>query len=672
MFWIFLTIFSYFGAFVAIFATGERKNAYADRIAIGASFLSLATFFLLFFAPSLQQEFIFASYRISGFTFDLGFLVDKLSLLMGGIVSFVTTLVLFYSRDYMRDDLEKGRFFALLCFFAGSMLGIVYSVSFVQLFIFWELVGLSSYFLIGFWWRDPQVASSARKVFTTIVVGDALLLAGFLMLGSTFGTFTFSEIIREHIHVSLPAAGVFLVLLGALTKSAQLPFSLWLPWAMEGPTPVSALLHSATMVKAGVFLVARILPLVFAAHLQWFVVIVALATIFFASFLALREADIKRILAYSTISQLGFIALGLGLGAYGAALFHMFNDAFYKALLFLCAGVIIHAGGSRDIFSLKPLHWARERVFLLLSVVGALGISGLPPFNGFFSKDLIVEAARETHNAGFFALVLGAAFLSALYIFRWLFLILRNVEGHPSLSNSRELDNGKNVHIGGEKEKKGGFGLSSKIPMLLLALGVILTGWLAWSFFGWMGLSETPHYDMSLGAVSVSLVLLAFGISYLAYFKQTAFFGKLAHAFRPWQRAVDAKFGVTWLYGVCVRFVRALGENLYAIDRYIIDSLLNGAAQASRGIALGARTFDRYVIDGLLHTMAHTTVQICRGSYAFDTKALDGVVQAFYPLLAFFSMLTRRLVSGLATTYVVAFLVAVVFSILFLNGVFAR
>src|SRR3989338_5919467 len=193
MFWIFLTIFSYFGAFVAIFATGERKNAYADRIAIGASFLSLATFFLLFFAPSLQQEFIFVSYRIAGLTFDFGFLIDKLSLLMGGIVSFVTTLVLFYSRDYMRDDPERGRFFALLCFFAGSMLGIVYSASFAQMIVFWEFVGLSSYFLIGFWWRDPQVASSARKVFTTIVVGDVCLLIGALILAGAFGTFTFSQ-----------------------------------------------------------------------------------------------------------------------------------------------------------------------------------------------------------------------------------------------------------------------------------------------------------------------------------------------------------------------------------------------------------------------------------------------------------------------------------------------
>ena len=669
---VFLTIFSYFAAFIVIFVMGGRKNEAANRIAIGASLLSLAAFAVMFFNPALQREFIFASYRISGFTFDFGFLVDKLSLLMGGIVSFVTTLVLFYSRDYMRDDAEKGRFFWLLCFFAGSMLGIVYSVSFVQLFIFWELVGLSSYFLIGFWWHDPVVSSSARKVFTTIVVGDVLLLAGFLILGSAFGTFTFSEMIREHIHVALPAAGVFLVLLGAFTKSAQLPFSLWLPWAMEGPTPVSALLHSATMVKAGVFLVARILPLVFAAHLQWFVVVVALATIFFASLLALREADIKRILAYSTISQLGFIALGLGLGAYGAALFHLFNDAFYKALLFLCAGVIIHVGGSRDIYSLKSLHWAREKIILLLTIVGVLGISGLPPFNGFFSKDLIVEAARETHNAGFFALVLGAAFLSALYISRWLFLILRNVEGCSPFSNSCELENGKDVHTGDEEEKKGGFGLSSKIPMGILALGVILTGWLAWSFLGWMGVGEAPHYDSSLGITSVALVLLAFGISYLAYFRQITLFGKLANVFRPWQRAVDAKFGIAWLYGVCARFVRSLGESLYIIDRYIIDSILNGAAQAGRSIATIARAIDRYVIDGFLHTVARTMVQICKGSYVFDVKALDGVVRAFYPMLASLSMLFRRLVSGLATTYVVALLVMVIFSILFLNGVFAR
>src|SRR3989344_2870868 len=179
---IFLTIFSYFVAFLAVFAFGKHKNAHADKIAIAGSLVSLVSFFVLLANPALQKEFIFATYHISGFTFDFGFLVDKLSLLMGGIVSLVTTLVLFYSRDYMRDDPEKGRFFALLCFFAGSMLGIVYSASFAQMIVFWEFVGLSSYFLIGFWWRDPQVASSARKVFTTIVVGDVCLLIGALIL----------------------------------------------------------------------------------------------------------------------------------------------------------------------------------------------------------------------------------------------------------------------------------------------------------------------------------------------------------------------------------------------------------------------------------------------------------------------------------------------------------
>ncbi|MDO8557573.1 MAG: NADH-quinone oxidoreductase subunit L [bacterium] len=655
MIFIFLTIFSYFAAFLVIFALGRRKNAYADKIALAASAISLAAFFVMLFVPSLQGEFIFASYRISAIEFDFGFLTDKLALLMGGIVSFVTTLVLLYSRDYMRQDPEKGRFFALLCFFAGSMLGIVYSVSFVQLFIFWELVGLSSYFLIGFWWKDPAVSSSARKVFTTIVVGDVLLLLGFLILGSAFGTFTFSEILQEHLHVALPATGVFLVLLGAFTKSAQLPFTMWLPWAMEGPTPVSALLHSATMVKAGVFLIARILPLVFAAHLTGFVVVFALLTVFVASLAALVEEDIKRILAYSTISQLGFIALGLGLGAYGASLFHLFNDAFYKALLFLGAGVIIHAGGSRNIFELKQLHWAREKTFLLLTIIGVLGLSGLPPFNGFFSKDLIIDAAKESGNLGLFVLTLVAAFLSALYISRWIFLILRNVSK-------------KEEGVGPER---GNFSWSTKIPMGMLALGVLMTGWFSKQFFSWVGGGE-PSYHLPLSLLSILLVSAAFCISYLAYFEKVISPDRLALLCSGVYRLFRAKFGLPWFYGILGRFFYALGQALGEFDRYVIDSALHGVAFVGRGVSAFCFMLDRKLLNGALELTVRAVTKLCFGSYAFDMSYVDRIVRSFYDILAASSGFSRRIISGSIASYVAALLIAVIFSVLFLNGVLAK
>jgi len=660
MYWVFLTIFSYFAAFLGIFAFGRRKNAVAASIAIVASLVSLGSFFVLLTSTTLQEEFIFVSYNISGLTIDFGFLVDKLSLLMGGIVSFVTTLVFLYSRDYMKDDPEKGRFFALLAFFAGSMLGIVYSVSFIQLFIFWELVGLSSYFLIGFWYKDSTVASSARKVFTTIIIGDAFLLLGLLVLGSAFGTFTFSEIIKEHIHVALPATGVFLVLLGAFAKSAQIPFSMWLPWAMEGPTPVSALLHSATMVKAGVFLIARILPLVIAAHLANFVIVFALLTIFIASLLALAEKDIKRILAYSTISQLGFITFGLGLGAYGASLFHLFNDAFYKALLFLGAGVIIHAGGSRNIFKLKPIHWAKEKIFLILTIIGVLGISGLPPFNGFFSKDLIIDAARETHNKGLYILALIGAFLSALYISRWIFLIMKKVNRHTP---SDELST----------EKEGLFGWSTKISMGVLALGVILSGWIFTRFFGWLGISDAPRYDPTVSVTSVLLVGTAFLISYLVFVKDIHFGSKRFVFIRSFvYRILDAKFGLVWAYYLLARFLQELGETLSLFDRYIIDAVLHGAVIVGKKLSLLASWIDRRIIDGILHQLARTVIAVCFGSYKFDMAAIDGVVRSFSTLLNFISAQLRKIVSGFATTYVTAIIIAVIFSILFLNGVLAR
>ncbi|MDP3963592.1 MAG: proton-conducting transporter membrane subunit [bacterium] len=666
MFLIFITIFSYFAAFLAILSVGKRKNAAGGYIALSLSVVSFVSFLALCFSPGLQREFIFATYRISGFTFDFGFLVDKLSLLMGGIVSFVTTLVLAYSRDYMRDDAEKGRFFALLCFFAGSMLGIVYSASLAQMIVFWEFVGLSSYFLIGFWWRDPVVASSARKVFTTIVVGDVCLLLGALVLGQAFGTFTFSQMIQGYNHIVLPAAGVFLVLLGAFTKSAQLPFSMWLPWAMEGPTPVSALLHSATMVKAGVFLIARILPLVLASHLAGFVIVFALATVIAASLFALVEEDIKRILAYSTISQLGFIALGLGLGAYGASLFHLFNDAFYKALLFLCAGVVIHAGGSRNIFALKDLDWKKESVFITLSIIGVLGISGMPPFNGFFSKDLIIDAAAASHNTALYGLTLFGAFLSALYISRWLFLILKKVKRVPS--EARELPSTTALQHSGTVAHKNTFGLSSKIPMAMLALGVILTGWLVGPFFNWLGVDK-PHYDFSVSAASVALAASAFAVSYLVWFKNIVSAERIVRIFGSVYAVLRAKFGIIWFYNVLARFLASLGEALGVFDRYIIDTVLHGAAAFGRSIANIAYAFDRRVIDGMLHGIARGAVAACFVSHRLDTSLIDRAINGFYAVLMAGGERMRLLVSGSAITYAAAIIVGVIASVLMLNGI---
>lgn len=633
-------------AALVILALGRRKDRLGPMIALGASALSMAALAIFFFTHPLPQEYVLARRQMTWFTLEVGFLADQLALLMGGIVSSITLLVLGYSRDYMRRDPERGRFFALMCLFAGSMLGIVYALSSAQLFLFWELVGISSYLLIGFWHRQAGVASAARRVLITIVVGDVLLFLGLLALGTAFGTFTFSQMLRQHLHIAFPVGGVLLVMLGALAKSAQLPFSAWLPWAMEGPTPVSALLHAATMVKAGIFLLARIFPLLEAAHLLPLLTLIALATILASALAALLESDIKRILAYSTVSQLGFMALALGLSSYGAALFHLFNDAFYKALLFLGAGVIIHSGGSRNIFGLRPLSWQKDKVYLILTVVGVLGISGAPPFNGFFSKDLIIESSKEAALGGaLFPLVLAAVFLSMLYIFRWLLLILRRVEKAPDPALAQA----------GTR-----FGPNTIFAMGALALGVGGSGWLGTALFQWLGLAA-PHYRFAAGIGSAAALLgTAFLTIYLSYLANWQLAARFAATFPLLARIIRADSGLPWIYAALARALRAIGEALSAVDRHLVDGVLEIAAGTARRLGRFNATLDRKVLDDILESAARETVKFCRGAHRFDLGAIDGLIGWLHSVLVFWAARLRRLVTGFAPTYTAALFIAAI------------
>ena len=372
------------------------------------------------------------------FTVSAGLFMDRLSALMALVVTGVGFLIHVYSIGYMADDPAYARYFAYLNLFVASMLLLVLGGNLLVLFVGWELVGLCSYLLIGFWFDRERAASSGRKAFIVNRIGDAGFLLGILLLATTAGSLQFDRLAAAAggMGPGLLTAATLLLFAGATGKSAQLPLYVWLPDAMEGPTPVSALIHAATMVTAGVYMIARLHPLFLHAGFTLSVVAaVGAATAFFAATVALVEWDLKRVLAYSTISQLGYMFLAMGVVMMPAGMFHLTTHAFFKALLFLAAGSVMHAvGGVVDMRRLGglsgPMRWTAAGF-----AVGGLALAGVPPFAGFFSKDLILEGAFEWAQRGGAMLVwiagLATAFVTAVYVTRAMILTFAGPAAHP-------------------------------------------------------------------------------------------------------------------------------------------------------------------------------------------------------------------------------------------------
>ncbi len=361
------------------------------------------------------------------FTVPIGFILDDLSKMMLVLVSGVGSAIHIYSLGYMRDDEGKSRYFAALSLFMFAMLGIVLSNNFVMLFIFWELVGFTSYVLIGHWFERDAAAEAAKKAFITTRIGDFGFMLGILMVWMSTGSVVFDDIVPQLSKItSNPGyltTAALLIFCGAVGKSAQFPLHVWLPDAMEGPTPVSALIHAATMVAAGVYMLARVGFIIQASQgalivIAWIGTITALL----AALIATQQNDIKRILAYSTLSQLGYMVMAVGLASNEAAIFHLFTHAFFKALLFLAAGsVIVMLHHEQNIWKMGGLSRKLTITFATFSV-GALALIGCPPFSGFFSKDAILALAYE-RNTSIFVLGLITAFLTAFYVLRLLVVV---------------------------------------------------------------------------------------------------------------------------------------------------------------------------------------------------------------------------------------------------------
>jgi NADH-quinone oxidoreductase subunit L len=490
----------------------------------------------------------------------VGLLVDGLSAPMLVLVTLVSLLVQIYSIAYLHDEppASLGRYYTYQSLFAFSMLGLVLAPTYLQMFIFWELVGLCSYLLIGFWYTRPAAAAAAVKAFWTTKLGDLGFVAGIVMLWAATGTFEFEALFRMAKEQTLAVEGLafimFLIYLGAVGKSAQFPLHVWLPDAMEGPTPVSALIHAATMVTAGVFLVVRSEPLlVLVPDVLTLIARVGAFTAFLAATMACVESDIKRVLAYSTVSQLGYMMAAAGAGAPEAGFFHLLTHGVFKALLFLGAGAVIHAVGTNDIFRMGGLRRLMPHTALVF-IVGTLALAGVWPLAGFFSKEAILAGVVDGGRPGVFVLLAVTAFLTAFYMFRVVFITFfghGHPQGHPHdppwlMRGPLWILAGLTVLIGLRFVVGGGEEHHPPLWLTALSLGLAGAGiLLAWAMYG-------------AGWISPELVRRP--LASLEFLARRRYF-------------LDAIFGGVYR-GLMLGFSRIVGW----IDRYVVDGLLNVAS----------------------------------------------------------------------------------------------
>jgi len=397
----------------------------ASALVFASFVLSVATFMQVKESGAVNDT-IFNWFEVGFVKIPFSFMIDQLSSIMLLIITGVGFLIHLYSVGYMHDDAGFGKFFAYLNLFVFFMLLLVMGSNYLIMFIGWEGVGLCSYLLIGFWYTNPSYADAAKKAFVMNRIGDLGFLLGIFFIFTTFRSIGYNDVFAKA--TALHASGTdftlitILLFVGAVGKSAQLPLFTWLPDAMAGPTPVSALIHAATMVTAGIYMVARSNILFsLAPHTMEVIAIVGLATAAFAALIALTQTDIKKVLAYSTVSQLGYMFLGLGVGAYTGAFFHVLTHAFFKALLFLGAGSVIHAvSGEQDMRNMGGLKGTLKITFITM-MIGTIAISGIPPFAGFFSKDEILAAAYA-HNPTYYVIGVITAMLTSFYMFRMMYL----------------------------------------------------------------------------------------------------------------------------------------------------------------------------------------------------------------------------------------------------------
>ena len=590
--------------------------------------LSLYAFFVLKALDPEKRFLIDNLYRwidLGSLQVDMAFLIDPLSAVMILVVTGIGGLIHIYATGYMHDDNAFWRFFAYLNLFTAAMLTLVLGDSLLLLFVGWEGVGLCSYALIGFWYTDHNNARAGNKAFIVNRVGDFGFVLGMFLLFWSFdaqghGTLTFREMvqwaptIKDSLLWGWPVitlATLFLFV-GATGKSAQIPLFVWLPDAMAGPTPVSALIHAATMVTAGVYMTARMNVFFSMAPTTLHVIaVIGVATALVAASIALTQYDIKKVLAYSTVSQLGYMFIGVGVGGYAAAVFHLMTHAFFKACLFLGAGSVIHAmHHEQDMRKMGGLKVWMPVTFITF-FISVLAIAGFPPFAGFFSKDEILWlAASNGHWTIWFLAVCGAG-LSAFYMFRQLFM---------TFYGTSRADHHTQEHLHESPQVM-------TLPLVILAIGAVFAGFVGLpgvlggsQFANWLEpvihAHEEAHasgaLEWGLMAVSVSVASLGVFLAYLMYRRESlspAIFADLAGGL--FYRLFDRK----WYFDEIYQVVFVNGTLLIArlgslFDQYIIDGIVNGAAALTRFVSWLNGLFDQYIIDGMVNLIANVTFGI--------------------------------------------------------------
>ena len=515
-----------------------------------------------------------------------GILIDPLTIAMLGLVTFVALMVQVYSMAYMKGDPRFGWYFAVHSLFAASMLTLVLADNFLLLYVAWELVGICSYLLIGFWHERPQAREAAKKAFIVTRIGDVGLLVGILLIWRDVGSFSmldaFEAVRTGAMSEGIATASAILLFLGAMGKSAQVPFHVWLPDAMEGPTPVSALIHAATMVIAGVYLVARTFPLfeAYDADPLLLVAIVGLVTALMAATIALVATDLKRILAYSTISHLGLMMLSLGAFGYTAAIFHLMAHGFSKALLFLGAGSVLHSTELQETGEMGGLRKVMPLTAIVFSI-GALSLGGIPILAGFWSKDEILVAVNDHRNVAFIVLAFFTALLSALYMGRAMFLVFF---GELKDQNSHAHD----------------APAAMAVPLVLLAVlalgfGLISFNWPG-SFGGigtfvFFGHGEEFHFELWVGALSIALAVFAFIFAYLAYANRILSLEGMRTRFSGLLSVVENKYYFDEVYQWTVdRVVLVFSRFIAFFDRAVVNDIaVNGPADVVRRFGIVMR-----------------------------------------------------------------------------------
>ena len=593
----------FFGRFI-----GDRNSEILTSLLVSISAILSIYVFYEVIANNYQENIVIAKWISSG-SLDVNWSmnIDPLSSVMLVVVTLVSSLVHIYSIGYMSHDPHKPRFMAYLSLFTFAMLMLVTSDNFIQLFFGWEGVGLCSYFLIGFWFKKESANAAAIKAFVVNRVGDFGFALGIFLIFYLFGTVNYDEVFQQiptitdsnlnFLGLEIGAINLicFLLFIGAMGKSAQIFLHTWLPDAMEGPTPVSALIHAATMVTAGVFLVVRCSPIYeYSPIILNLITIIGMTTAFFAATVALVQTDIKKIIAYSTCSQLGYMFFAAGVGAYNVAMFHLFTHAFFKALLFLGSGSVIHAFKDEQNINHMGAVWKKLPYTYALMIIGTLALTGFPFLSGFYSKDAIIEFAYLKGNtAGYYAAAVGivTAFLTSIYSWR---LIFKTFHGEY---------NNKSIKIEETHESP----LVMLVPLIILSIGAIFAGFLfkdlfishdtnnfwAQSIFFLEPLS-TEHPPIWFLLLTPILVLISIPVAYYLFVRNKSVPEEIVKINRPLYEFLVNKWYFDELYDyIIVNPSKKIGLFLWKIcDVKIIDGFgPDGISSIIKKVSLKANKF---------------------------------------------------------------------------------